>query len=99
MVPKVLLLEPHADLRAEIAATLRRERYACDAVGSADDAAIQLRERAYAYVVIDLDATGSASVMATVDPESHVILLSGDDDERSALRKPFGRAELLARFS
>lgn len=99
MVPRVLVLEPYADLRMEIASTLRREHYACDTVGTAADAVVELDQRTYAWVVIDLDTTDCASVMAGLDPASQVILVSGDDDERSALRKPFGRAELLARFT
>ena len=99
MVPRVLVLEPHADLRAEIAATLQREHYTCDAVATAADAVLELDQRTYAYVVIDLDTLGCAAVMAGLDPASQVILVSGDDDERQALRKPFGRLELLARFT
>ena len=99
MVPRVLVLEPYADLRAEITATLQREHYACDAVATAADAVVQLDQRTYAYVVIDLDTIDSESVMAGLNPSSQVILVSGEDEDRAVLRKPFGRLELLARFT
>lgn len=99
MIPRVLVLEPYADLRAEIAATLQRAHYDCDAVATAADAVIELNRRTYAYVVLDLDATDGRALIAGIDPASHVILLTCDDNERGALRKPFGRAELMAQFA
>jgi DNA-binding response OmpR family regulator len=102
MVPRVLVLEPYPDLRMEIAATLRREHYACDVVSTAADAALQLDQRTYAWVVVDLDTLDSSKLLAGIDPTSHVVLLTGDEQSESghaALRKPFGRDELIARLT
>lgn len=102
MIPRVLVLEPYADLRAEIAATLQREHYVCDAVATAADAALELRRHAYAYVVVDVDTAGSRSLVASIDPASHVILLTNGENQQAGyaeLRKPFGRAELMAQFT
>ncbi|MEO8381070.1 MAG: hypothetical protein ABI779_15515 [Acidobacteriota bacterium] len=102
-ISRVLIVEPYADLRAEIAATLRREHYTCDAVASADHATIQLSRNAYAYVVVDLEVIGGDLVSA-LDPSSRVILLTDNDSEPiegadSTLQKPFSREELIARFT
>ena len=102
MIPRVLVLEPYADLRTEIAATLQREHYACDAVATAADAALELRRHTYAYVVVDLDSVDSTALVASIDPTSHVILLTNGEQQQEgypALRKPFGRAELMAQFT
>jgi DNA-binding response OmpR family regulator len=102
MVPRVLVLEPYADLRVEIAATLRREHYACDVVATAADAALKLDQRTYAYVVVDLDTTDVGALVTAIDPASQVILLTNDDDQTmgyTELRKPFGRDELIARLT
>ena len=100
MSSKVLVIEPYADLCAEIAATLRREHYVCDTAASAESAALELDQTAYAYVVGDVHTI--APLLATIDPASRVILLieGESDDQRkySTLRKPFGRDELIARF-
>ena len=98
MVPRVLVLEPYSDLCTLIAATLRREHYQCDVVATAADAALELRRHDYAYVVVDLDTVDSSALVAGIDPASHVILLTSDTHE-GGLLKPFGRAELLARFA
>ena len=97
MVPLVLVLEPYSDLRALIAATLQREHYECDVVATAADAALELRRHHYAYVVVDVDTADSGAVMAGIDPSSRLILLTNEPHEHG-LRKPFGRAELMARF-
>ncbi|HEX6084534.1 MAG TPA: hypothetical protein VF266_08405 [Thermoanaerobaculia bacterium] len=97
MVPRVLVLEPYSDLSALIAATLQREHYQCDVVSTAADAALELRRHDYAYVVVDLDTLDSVALVAGIDPSSQVILLTSEGDE-PALRKPFSRAELMARF-
>jgi DNA-binding response OmpR family regulator len=99
MVSKVLLLEPYADLRSEIAATLRRADYACDAVATVAAAAAELDLRTYDYVVMDADDVDSFRLAAAIDPASRVILLTCEDADPSALRKPFSRAELMARFA
>jgi DNA-binding NtrC family response regulator len=98
MVPRVLLLEPYADLRSLIAATLQREHYVCDAVATADDATLELGRHTYQYVVVDADTTGSGALVAGLDPEAHVILLT-TDSAAEGLRKPFSRAELMAFFT
>ena len=102
MVSKVLLLEPHADLRAEIAATLQREHYTCDVVATAADAALKLGRQTYAYVVVDLDTFDSTALVAGIDPASQVILLTNGENQQpgeTELCKPFSRAELMARFT
>jgi DNA-binding response OmpR family regulator len=98
MVPRVLVLEPYSDLSALIAATLQREHYVCDVVSTAADAALELRRHDYAYVVVDLETVDSTALMAGIDPSAQVILLTNEAHEQG-LRKPFGRAELLARFA
>jgi len=102
MSPTVLIVEPHADLRAEIVATLRREHYTCDAAASAHHAKLHLDRQSYAYVVVDMDAIAGELVSA-IDPRSHVILLTDPDTDTvigadATLQKPFGRDELIARF-
>ena len=100
MSPTVLVIEPFADLRLEIAATLRRQHYTCDAVATAAEGSAVMDSRAYDHVVIDLDSTGDFA--ASVDPSMHVILLT-DEDSRdvggyATLRKPFSRDELMLRL-
>jgi DNA-binding response OmpR family regulator len=56
MFLRVLVIEPYPDLRAEIAATLRREHFVCDAVATPDEATVALNE--YQYVVVDVDSAG-----------------------------------------
>ena len=101
MFPSVLVVEPFADLRLEIAATLRREHYTCDAVATAAEGTAELDARSYEYVVIDLESTGD--FVSSVDPAAHVILLT-DEDSRDVggyptLRKPFSRDELTFSLS
>lgn len=98
MVPRVLLLEPHSDLSALIAATLQREHYECDVVSTAADAVLELRRHDYAYVVVDVDTLDSRELVAGIDPSSQVILLTTEPEARGLL-KPFGRDELMARFT
>ena len=98
MVPRVLVLEPYSDLSALIAATLQREHYECDVVATAADAALELRRHDYAYVVVDVDTLDSRALVAGIDPSSQVILLTTEAHDKG-LRKPFGKAELLARFA
>ena len=96
MSPTVLVIEPFTDLRLEIAAALRREHYTCDAVATAAEGTVEMDAHPYEYVVVDLESTGDFA--STVDPSSHVILLT-DEDSRDVggyptLRKPFSRDEL-----
>lgn len=101
MSPTVLVIEPFADLRLEIAATLRREHYTCDAVGTAAEGTAVMGSRSYDHVVIDLESTGDFA--ATVDPSMHVILLTDQDSSEvggyATLRKPFSRDELTSSLS
>lgn len=102
MVPRVLVLEPHADLRALIASVLQREHFDCDVVSTAAEATLELRRHDYAYVVVDLDTLDSNALVAGLDPAAQVILLTDGENEKDGypeLRKPFGRAELMARFT
>ncbi len=98
MVPRVLVLEPYADLRSLIAATLQREHYVCDAVATADDAKLEISRHEYQYVVVDTETRGSSAFVAGLDPAAHVILLTSEPHEQG-LRKPFSRAELMALFT
>ena len=83
MVPRVLVIEPYADLRMEIAATLRREHYPCDAVADLAEAAVEIGRHTYEHIVVDGDTMGE--LVASLDPGVHVI----------SLPKPFGRDELI----
>ena len=83
MVPRVLVIEPYTDLREAIVLTIRREHYSCDAVAELAEAAQQIGRHDYARVIVDGTSTGEA--VATLDPSAVVI----------ALRKPFGRDELI----
>lgn len=80
---RVLVIEPYADLRLEIAATLRREHYRCDAVADVADAAKEIARHGYEHIVVDGDSM--RALVASLDPAAHVI----------SLRKPFGRDELI----
>lgn len=97
----VLVIEPFADLRLEIAATLLREHYSCSAVATAEEGAAALRARPYSYLVVDSDSVGDC--VAAVDPSLQVIVLTEDDspDARgyATLRKPFSRDELMKRLT
>lgn len=103
MSPNVLVVEPYADLRSGIVATLERRHFECDGVATADAAALKLREHDYAYVVVDADPSTEAFV-SSLDPGAHVILLSDDETREprrnvyAVLQKPFSRDELLAQF-
>lgn len=101
MSSTVLVIEPFADLRLEIAATLRRQHYACDAVATVAEAQAELGARAYDHVVIDLESTGNFA--ASVDPSVHLVLLTDMDSRdvggHATLRKPFSRDELVLRLS
>ena len=98
----VLIVEPYADLREGIVSTLQRRDYDCDAVATPQDAALMLRERDYAYVVVDLDSSEpTTDLVSSLSTEANVILLTADvaiDNEFRVLRKPFSRDELLAHF-
>ena len=103
MVSSVLVVEPHADLRAGIVSTLQRGNYTCDAVATPGDAALMLRGHDYAYVVVDLDvADPTSELVSSLCEESNVILITDDDaldtPQHHMLRKPFSRDELLAHF-
>lgn len=97
----VLVIEPFADLRLEIAAALRSADFSCSAVATAEEGAAHLESRAYSHLVVDSDLMGD--YVAAVSPSSHVIVLTEDDasDVRgyATLRKPFGRDELMKRLA
>ena len=101
MYPRVLIVEPHADLRAEIAAVLRREHYVCDTFASAADAAPELKRRKYAHLLVDGDTYDwNADVMLLARREGLIVMTQDELVERRAmprhtLRKPFGRDELI----
>lgn len=96
----VLVIEPFADLRLEIAATLLREHYSCSAVATAEEGAAALQARPYSYLVVDHDSVGD--YVKAVGPSSHIIVLTEDDSEDArgyaTLRKPFSRDELMKRL-
>lgn len=103
MVPSVLVVEPHADLRAGIVSTLQRGNYICDAVATPGDAALMLRDHDYAYVVVDVDVPEATSeLVSSLCKDSSVILITDDEaqdtPQHHMLRKPFSRDELLAHF-
>ena len=102
MPPTVLVIEPYADLRSEIAAALRREHYVCEAVGNTAEAMLKLRGGQFSYVVLDEDVGDLGKLVAAIDPASELLMLSESEGPgwpgHSSLRKPFGRAELVARL-
>ena len=96
----VLVVEPFEDLRFIIADALRREHYACDAVGTAEEGDAALHARDYNYVVVDLESTGD--FVSSLDPSAHVIVLTENDSYRGqhpTLLKPFSRDELMLRLT
>lgn len=97
----VLVIEPFADLRLEIAATLVRAHYSCSAVATAEEGAAKLETNAYSYLVVDSASVGD--YVAAVDRSSHVIVLTEDDSPNvhgyATLRKPFSRDELMKRLT
>ncbi|HEX8252984.1 MAG TPA: hypothetical protein VF846_07555 [Thermoanaerobaculia bacterium] len=106
MGPHILVVESYADLRAGIVAALEHYEYSCDAVASAEAAMLKLREHAYAYVVLDVDAASPQDTREVVSAlgEANVILISDGDPREphsehvAMLRKPFSRDELLAQL-
>ncbi len=99
------MVEPHADLRAGIIATLRRDHYRCDGVDTPEAAALMLRDHKYAHVVVDVDIPQPTyELVSSLSADANVILITDADprDQRTPryhlLRKPFSRDELLAHF-
>jgi DNA-binding response OmpR family regulator len=103
MSPRVLIIEPYADLRAEIAAMLTREHYTCDAVSSPKHAMLALNRHAYKYVLMEADSL-DGELVSSLDPRSRIILITENQHDAvvgadATLQKPFGRDELIARFT
>lgn len=112
MPVSILVVENHPDLRAEIVATLNREQYQCDAVGTGDAALLKLRDNNYRYILLDVDAaTAGAALFQSLasDPNSlEKLILITDSDDTLGLRgpaaqcaklcKPFDTKQLLARI-
>ena len=98
MSPRVLIVEPYADLRASIAAILRREHYTCDTAASADAARAELGQSDYQYVIVELDMADQLGLV-----KSPMIVLTDTyvqgTGSVASLRKPFGRDELMARLN
>lgn len=106
MPSKILVVEAHADLRSVIAEALTRADYRCDAVASASDALLKLRESNYSFILVDVDSPTSMSPLYDVisaEPTllERVVVIS--DDESNApmsrqphLQKPFDARALLA---
>lgn len=97
MVPMVLLLESDTDLRSAISTALNRAEYNCDAVATPAAAMLKLREHAYAYVLVDEDATEPA-LRAALKAQHGTVIFITDEDEPDALRKPFDNEQLLSRL-
>ena len=111
MRPSILVVENHPDLRAEILATLQREHYECEGVGTGDAALLKIREHNYQYILVDVDAPTAAenvfdSLTAQTETRDKIVLLTNneaDDMPEAAakcaqLRKPFDTKQLLARL-
>jgi len=110
---RVLVIEDEQAVREHIAALLKSDGYACDAVGTAEDGAFMLKENDYDAVVLDLmlpDGSGLDVLKrfrATGKAVPVLILsaLGGVHDRVGGLDlgaddylvKPFEGAELLAR--
>lgn len=98
----VLIVEPYADFRAEIAETLSRLHYRCDSVASVSDALLRIRDRSYVSLVIDLEQAGRAEELLASFAVQKIVLITEDEvpDERyRTLRKPFDSKALLAILS
>jgi DNA-binding response OmpR family regulator len=103
MPPWILIVEPYPDLRAEIAAVLRREHYQCDAFASAQEAARALEQREYSHLLVDGDTYDwNADVMLLARHAGVIVMTETENDfverratPRHTLRKPFGRDELM----
>lgn len=108
MVSSVLVVESHADLRSVIVDVLTRAEYRCDAVASASDALLKLRQSEYAYIVLDVDSPSSmTSLCAAIAAEPALmakLVLIGDEDtpaevaDQPVLHKPFDANALLSRL-
>lgn len=104
MPNSVLVVESHTDLRTVIVEALTRADYRCDAVGSGTDALMKLRERDYAFIVIDTDSPTSMTALceavnARPAWRERLILISDDEaaPDQRPLHKPFDRRDLLSR--
>ena len=109
MSPAILLVESHTDLRSAIATAIRRADYDCDAVATAPDALLKLREHDYAYIVVDVESAAPLTALRKKlrsDPAllAKVVFIAtrgedADDTELAgALHKPFDANELIARL-
>ncbi len=106
MNPAVLVVEPHADLRSAIVATLSGAAWECVAVSSPDDAMLMLREQDYAYILLDTDSPQPLVEfrrLVSADPElmRRVVAMADEEDEtpwQNVLRKPFDRRALLTQI-
>ena len=111
MQKRILVVENHPDLRAEILAVLGREQIDCEGVSTGDAAMLKLRDHDYRYVILDVDgATAGKPVFESLRDNGTLgkLVLLTDSDEtgempRSAseckvLLKPFDGRQLLARL-
>lgn len=114
---RVLLVEDDGRLREMVASHLARNRYEVRTAGSAEDVLDRLRagELSYDVCLLDLHLPGISGLelsrlLLTTAPLRPVILITGDDDERTArdalaqgvtgyLLKPFELFELDASLS
>lgn len=93
----VLLVEYDADLRSAISSALTRADYDCDAVATPGAALLKLREHDYAYILADVDSSDE-EFRIELRTQSGAVIFITEEDEPDALRKPFGREQLLARL-
>lgn len=95
----VLIVEPYADYRAEIAATLSRQHYRCDSVGTVRDALLRIRDNDYHTMVIDIDQQSVDELLLAAASSHKIVLITELENVTDAryrvLRKPFDRKQLL----
>ncbi|HBA61891.1 MAG TPA: hypothetical protein DCZ92_13985 [Elusimicrobia bacterium] len=101
MKERILLVEDDHGLLEFCSYLLTREKYLVTACSSAAEALAFMRGGAYDILLTDFnlgDGCG-ADLLAfskQVAPAARALLMTGDDSQRAALRKPFSRQELLS---
>lgn len=101
MKEHILLVEDDHGLLAFCSYLLSREKYVVTACSSAAEALAFMRGGSYDILLTDYnlgDGCG-ADLLAfskRVAPAARALLMTGDDTQRAALRKPFTGRELLS---
>lgn len=105
MLP-VLIVEPHAALRVAMASVLGRAHLSCRVVANTADAMLQLRDRTWSHIVVDVDSDEDMTTLCNAIAGdsallSKLIVISEGGDTPAAvthqphLLKPFDTEQLL----